>query len=204
MRQGRRTTPAGGAVYVHATGNNGPAGTIIITGAIGDYGKTLSIDRNGKTDTNGNYVKITLHKGTFEVNSTVLNAKTNHAQPIVQQGDVLVPLRGDGPGDPLQRDRAVQGNQGEGAHHGQLRGGWLVCTQSGPAQGPMQPEQQRTDPCSVGIDHGPGNGFVQLDDLRRRGPVRPADLLLRSGRPPAGRPGPTTAASLGQRRGEDG
>jgi hypothetical protein len=75
--------PAGGQIYVQATGSEGPAGTIIITGAIGDYGKTLSIDKNGKTDNNGNYVRITLKKGTFEVNSTALNAKTRNAQPII-------------------------------------------------------------------------------------------------------------------------
>ena len=91
------TTPAGGAVYIHATGNNGPAGTIIITGAIGDYGTTLSIDRNGKTDTNGNYVRIRLHKGTFEVNSTVLNAKTNHAQPIFNKATCSFRFAGTGP-----------------------------------------------------------------------------------------------------------
>src|SRR5579862_4512189 len=85
LASGAANMPAGGAVYVHATGSSGPAGTIIITGAIGDYGKTLSIDKNGKTDSNGNYVKITLQKGTFEVNSTILNAKTNRAQPTVNR-----------------------------------------------------------------------------------------------------------------------
>ena len=89
--------PAGGAVYVHATGSNGPAGTIIITGAIGDYGKTLSIDRNGKTDANGNYVRITLKRGTFEVNSTALNAKTNHAQPIFNKATCSFRFTGTGP-----------------------------------------------------------------------------------------------------------
>ena len=89
--------PAGGAVYIHATGSNGPAGTIIITGAIGDYGKTLSIDKNGKTDNNGNYVKITLQQGTFEVNSTALNAKTNHAQPIVDKATCSFRFTGTGP-----------------------------------------------------------------------------------------------------------
>jgi hypothetical protein len=91
------TTPAGGAFYIHATGNNGPAGTIIITGAIGDYGTTLSIDRNGKTDSNGNFVKITLHNGTFEVNSTVLNAKTNHARPMVDTSTCSFRFAGTGP-----------------------------------------------------------------------------------------------------------
>ncbi len=96
---GSRTAnmPAGGAVYIHATGNNGPAGTIIITGAIGDYGKTLSIDKNGKTDNNGNYVKITLKKGTFEVNSTTLNAKTNHAQPMINKETCSFRFSGTGP-----------------------------------------------------------------------------------------------------------
>ena len=89
--------PAGGAVYLHATGNNGPAGTIIITGAIGDYGKTLSVDKNGKTDNNGNFVKITLHQGTFEVNSTALNAKTNHAQPVFNKTTCSFHLSGTGP-----------------------------------------------------------------------------------------------------------
>ena len=89
--------PAGGAVYVQATGSNGPAGTIIITGAIGDYGKTLSIDKDGKTDSNGNYVRITLQKGTFEVNSTILNAKTNHAQPMVNRATCSFHFAGTGP-----------------------------------------------------------------------------------------------------------
>ena len=89
--------PAGGAVYIHATGNNGPAGTIIFTGAIGDYGTTLSIDKNGKTDNNGNFVKITLHQGTFEVDSTALNAKTNHAQPFFNKTTCSAHFAGTGP-----------------------------------------------------------------------------------------------------------
>jgi hypothetical protein len=89
--------PTGGAVYVHATGGEGPVGTIIITGAIGDYGKTLSVDKDGKTDNNGNFVRITLHQGTFEVDSTALNAKTNHAQPIVNKSTCSIHLTGTGP-----------------------------------------------------------------------------------------------------------
>ena len=91
------TMPAGGSIYVQATGGEGPGGTIIITGAIGDYGKTLSIDKNGKTDANGNYVKITLKKGTFEVNSTVLNKKTNTAPPIINASTCSFRSSGTGP-----------------------------------------------------------------------------------------------------------
>ncbi len=93
----RATMPAGGPVYIHATGGNGPAGSIVITGAIGDYGKTLSIDRNGKTDSNGNYVRITLQHGTFEVDSTTLNAKTNHARPSVDRATCSFRFTGTGP-----------------------------------------------------------------------------------------------------------
>ncbi len=105
--------PAGGAVYVHATGNNGPAGTIVFTGAIGDYGKTLSVDKNGKTDNNGNFVKITLHQGTFEVNSTALNAKTNHAQPVFNKTTCSFHLSGTGPVNFFNGTGLYKGNQGE-------------------------------------------------------------------------------------------
>ena len=75
------STPAGGPVKVFATPNGNGGGTIVITGAIGDYGRTLTINKNGTTNANGNYVRITLQKGTFEVNSTALNAKADKAQP---------------------------------------------------------------------------------------------------------------------------
>ena len=75
--------PAGGSIRIFATPSNGPTGTILIVGAIGDSGKTLTIDKNGAVNPNGNYVKITLKKGTFEVNSTALNAVANNLQPTV-------------------------------------------------------------------------------------------------------------------------
>ena len=139
---GAANMPAGGAIYVHATGNNGPAGTIIITGAIGDYGKTLTIDKDGKTDSNGNYVKITLHKGTFEVNSTVLDAKTNHSQPMFDRATCSYRFAG---------TRPVTLFNGTGLYTG-IKGKVLITlsfgagarSTSGTAQGPMQHEQQRT------------------------------------------------------------
>lgn len=77
------TPPAGGAVHLYSPQINGIKGTIVITGAIGDYGKTTTINQNGKPDSNGNFVKIVLHKGTFEVNSTAFNAETKNLQPSV-------------------------------------------------------------------------------------------------------------------------
>jgi hypothetical protein len=77
------STPAGGKIYIHGTGSNGPAGTIVIVGAIGDHGKTLQMDKNGKPDSNGNFVRITLQKGSFEVDTTTLNRISNKQSPAI-------------------------------------------------------------------------------------------------------------------------
>jgi hypothetical protein len=79
-----QTAPTGGAirVWVTPTSVNGLVSTIVVTGAIGDYGKAISSNANGTPDVNGNYVKIELHKGGFMVNSTALNKKSNGAQPV--------------------------------------------------------------------------------------------------------------------------
>jgi hypothetical protein len=76
------TTP-GGVVHVYVTPNNGASYPIVFVGAIGDHGTATTIDKSGKVNSNGNYVRIRLTKGTFEVNSTVLNKKTNNAPPTV-------------------------------------------------------------------------------------------------------------------------
>jgi hypothetical protein len=57
-------------VFVTPTGQG--VGTIIITGAIGDYGTTSSINKNGTVNPKGDYGVITLQKGTFEINRTAL------------------------------------------------------------------------------------------------------------------------------------
>jgi hypothetical protein len=75
--------PAGGPIALQATVGNGPAGKIVVAGAIGDWGTALTIDENGKPDQNGNYVKVTLRKGTFEIDSTALNHKTANPRPQI-------------------------------------------------------------------------------------------------------------------------
>jgi hypothetical protein len=75
------STPAGGSVKLFATPSNGLRATILMTGAIGDYGNGLTIEKNGTPNSNGNYVKVMLQKGGFEINSATLNAKGNKAQP---------------------------------------------------------------------------------------------------------------------------
>src|SRR5665213_686498 len=62
-------------VYVTPRPDNSGAGTIVITGAIGDYGTIQSIDKNGKKDPNGSLQKVTLKHGTFVVDATALDKK---------------------------------------------------------------------------------------------------------------------------------
>ncbi len=74
--QANASAPAGGAInlFSHPTAS-GTSGTILIAGAIGDYGRYLASDRNGKPDPQGSYLKIILKKGTFELNVASLTDK---------------------------------------------------------------------------------------------------------------------------------
>jgi hypothetical protein len=91
--------PAGGKVnvFVSPSSANGPTGTIVVTGAIGDFGKTLNINKSGKPDNNGAYVKVTLQQGSFFVNATKLNAKLNHLKATVNKATCSVSATGTGP-----------------------------------------------------------------------------------------------------------
>lgn len=75
--------PTGGQIALFATVGYGPSGKIVVAGAIGDWGRTLSIDKNGKPDLNGNFVRVTLKKGTFEIDSTALNKKMANPRPQI-------------------------------------------------------------------------------------------------------------------------
>ncbi len=72
------SSPAGGAVNVFITFNtSGSGGTVLVTGAIGDYGKTTEI--KGQKGLSS----VKLHKGTFEVNTSKINAAVNSATPTL-------------------------------------------------------------------------------------------------------------------------
>jgi len=79
------------------TGSNGARSPIVITGAVGDYGTAVSIDKDGTVDTNGDYVKIELKKGTFLVNAVALNEETARAQPMVNTTTCSALFTGTGP-----------------------------------------------------------------------------------------------------------
>jgi hypothetical protein len=65
--------PAAGPVSFYAHAGAGTSQKVVFVGAIGDYGRAINVNKKGKVDPNGNYVKLRLHKGTFEIDGTVLN-----------------------------------------------------------------------------------------------------------------------------------
>lgn len=90
--------PTGGQISLFATVGYSPSGKIVVAGAIGDWGRTLSIDEDGKPDLNGNFVRVTLKKGTFEIDSTALNKKMANPRPqIASDVTCSVATSGSGP-----------------------------------------------------------------------------------------------------------
>jgi hypothetical protein len=74
-------TLKGGTIYISVTPNNSATYPIVITGAFADYGTATTTNQNGTVNPNGNYVKISLKQGGFEVNSTALNKKASSTNP---------------------------------------------------------------------------------------------------------------------------
>jgi hypothetical protein len=89
--------PQGGKIRVFVTNTSATKGKILVTGAIGDYGTTISQDANGKTDPNGNFEKVTLKQGGFIVDGTALNKKLNTAKPTINKTNCSVAFGGTGP-----------------------------------------------------------------------------------------------------------
>jgi hypothetical protein len=76
------TTPSRGTINVFSAQRGFTTSSqIFVTGVVGDYGTTHSIDKNGKTDPNGHYLKVVLKKGTFEVNALALANKLANQKP---------------------------------------------------------------------------------------------------------------------------
>jgi len=68
--------PAGGSFRVFSTPNSsGTGGTVVFTGAIGDYGKTVKLSKG--------HTRFVLKRGTFEINGTALQAKLAKDNPAV-------------------------------------------------------------------------------------------------------------------------
>jgi hypothetical protein len=91
-------TPKGGPIALFATvPPTSTPGNIVLAGAIGDWGKVASVDKNGKPDENGNFVKVTLKQGRFEIDATALDKKMANPRPQVQS-DVTCSIAASGSG----------------------------------------------------------------------------------------------------------
>ena len=75
------TAPAGGLIKVWVTLSGTGSGPVVITGAIGDYGKTINVNSAGKIEKKGNYSDLVLKKGTILLNTTQANAAFNNVNP---------------------------------------------------------------------------------------------------------------------------
>ncbi len=103
---------AGGKIQVFVTNISSTKAKILITGAIGDYGTTLTVDKNGKVDANGTYQKVTLKKGGFWINATALNNKLSKAQPVTNTATCSAVFSGSAATTPFNGTGAYQGIAG--------------------------------------------------------------------------------------------
>jgi hypothetical protein len=95
--QARTNRPAGGQIQIFVTLQSaGPRAAIVVTGAIGDYGHTLDVDKNGKVDLNGNFEKISLQKGGFLLDSTAFDAHVNSIAPTIDNTTCSGQVQGSG------------------------------------------------------------------------------------------------------------
>jgi hypothetical protein len=82
---GTAATPAGGQVELWgAAGGNSNSQRVVFVGAIGDYGTATNVNKNGKPNPNGNFVKIKLRKGAFMLDATSVNKSINSGTPQVE------------------------------------------------------------------------------------------------------------------------
>jgi hypothetical protein len=85
-------------VIPNTSNANSPVDKIILTGVIGDYGTSTNTNKAGTPNDNGNYARVVLQHGGFEVNLTTLNKITNNAPPLmVNATNCSVVFGGSGP-----------------------------------------------------------------------------------------------------------
>lgn len=77
------TDPAGGAIEVWGTPSlsSGGGGTIVLTGAIADSGKSVNVNSASKPDKKGGYKLLELKKGDILLNGTQISGALNSAAP---------------------------------------------------------------------------------------------------------------------------
>jgi hypothetical protein len=94
------STPSSGPVRMYFTYQTPTKDKVVVTGAIGDYGKAVSEDANGKVDPNGNFEKLTLKQGGFTVDVTAFSKaiQKQFSKERINPSNCSLALTGNGPG----------------------------------------------------------------------------------------------------------
>ena len=90
-------TSSGGTIQVFVNNISSTKAKVLITGAIGDFGTSLTVDKDGKLDANGSYQKTTLKKGGFWLNTTALTKTINHGKPVINHSTCTFQFTGSAP-----------------------------------------------------------------------------------------------------------
>ena len=106
------SAPKGGAVKLFITNVTDIKSKVTVTGAVGDYGTSVSEDKNGKLDANGAYTKVTLKHGGFLIDNTGLDNVLDHAKPQINTANCSFVLSGTGPGTLSEGTGAYAGISG--------------------------------------------------------------------------------------------
>jgi hypothetical protein len=91
-------TPAAGSVRLYLTPTSETKSTVVVTGAIGDFGAAVTTNKQGTIDANGSYEKVTLKQGSFEINATAFEKGIQRARPHLNNVTCTVDLSGHGGG----------------------------------------------------------------------------------------------------------
>jgi hypothetical protein len=113
---GAAAAPAGGPIELYASAGNSGSQHVVVVGAIGDYGTAINVNKNGKPNANGNYVKVKLTKGTFLIDVTAVNKAMNSGAPpqVASHTTCSAAFTGTAPVTFLNGTRLYKGISGSG------------------------------------------------------------------------------------------
>ena len=138
-----------GTVHIWVTPGSGAVDKILLTGVIGDHGTATSINKDGTVNANGEYVKVALQKGGFEVNAVAFNTRLQKLQPSLNAATCTAWASGSGP---------VTLFNGTGSYAG--IGGTVTMATSFAEIGPRFATGPKKGQCNMSNDAAPVSRFM--------------------------------------------
>jgi len=116
------TAPAGGSINIFATPvGMGAKGTIVVTGAIGDFGKTLTINQNGTTNAKRQLRQDHVEERGIRGQLDSAQARLRTSCSDQQLNDLFSFWFRDRSSNAVQWHRALPGDRWNGKHHRNVR-----------------------------------------------------------------------------------